>query len=76
VHAGYPPTLLIHGDQDRDVPHSLSANMAAALAAVGVEQRLRILKGYGHVFDDAFDQPAVIEAFVEILGFLSEHLQD
>ena len=31
VTAEYPPTLLIHGDQDTDVPHEQSVLMAAAL---------------------------------------------
>ena len=41
VTAGYPPTLLIHGLSDTDVPSTLSVMMAAELQAKhGVEHRL------------------------------------
>ena len=36
VTGDYPPTLLLHGDQDTDVPHQQSAAMAAALKRAGV----------------------------------------
>jgi dipeptidyl aminopeptidase/acylaminoacyl peptidase len=33
----YPPTLLLHGDRDTDVPYEQSAQMVAELKRVGVE---------------------------------------
>jgi acetyl esterase/lipase len=47
----YPRTLLLHGDQDTDVPFELSKQMAAALKAHNVPHRLITMKGLGHVFD-------------------------
>src|SRR5690606_34848053 len=43
VTRSYPPTLLIHGDQDTDVPYEQSVQMAAALQQHGVEHELMIL---------------------------------
>jgi len=47
----YPPTLLIHGDADTDVPHSQSAQMHEALVKAGVESKFISLPGYPHGFD-------------------------
>lgn len=74
VHARFPPTLLLHGTEDTDVPHALSASMARALDAAGIENRLLTLRGFGHVFDDEFDHPDVVQAFQAILEFLDTHL--
>src|SRR5258706_7933335 len=37
----YPPTLLIHGTKDTDVPYELSEQMAKELAAKRVEHQFR-----------------------------------
>ena len=44
----YPPTLLIHGTADTDVPYELSANMAKELARHGVTHELITVTGAGH----------------------------
>ena len=41
VDADYPPTLLLHGDEDTDVPYEQSTLMAQALRAAEVEHELR-----------------------------------
>jgi acetyl esterase/lipase len=48
VTSQYPPTLLIHGTADTDVPYSLSKDMAAKLTAEGVEHELITVAGAGH----------------------------
>ena len=48
VTANYPPTLLIHGTADTDVPYAESKNMAARLAAAGVAHELITVAGAGH----------------------------
>jgi acetyl esterase/lipase len=48
VTAKYPPTLLIHGTKDTDVPYSESKNMADKLAATGVRHELLTVEGAGH----------------------------
>jgi len=49
----YPPALLLHGDQDTDVPYQQSVMMAEALARAGVEHELITIPGGGHGFDPA-----------------------
>ena len=44
----YPPTLLIHGTEDTDVPYAESKNMAAKLAEAGVVHEFITVTGAGH----------------------------
>ncbi len=82
----YPPTLLLHGDKDRDVPFEESVKMAAALKRYQVKHRLIRMKGYDHLFDvfpggwpsekppaELKDQK-VIEAYDAVLAFLKAEL--
>ncbi len=48
VTIAYPPTLLIHGTADTDVPYAESKTMAAALAGAGVEHEFITVPGAGH----------------------------
>jgi acetyl esterase/lipase len=48
VTAKYPPTLLIHGTEDTDVPYAESKNMAAKLAEFGVGHEFITVPGAGH----------------------------
>jgi acetyl esterase/lipase len=75
VSADYPPTWLLHGDRDTDVPYGQSVQMAEALSQHGVAHRLITMKGYGHGFDYEMHDPLVREAFVRALGFLGERLR-
>lgn len=70
----YPPTLLLHGDSDTDVPYDQSLTMANELARVGVEHELITIRNGGHGFDGNFEDPQVIAAFSRVLTFLQEHL--
>lgn len=49
----YPPTIILHGDQDTDVPFDSSARMAAALQQHGVEHRLIRFAGAEHGLPNA-----------------------
>lgn len=74
----YPPTLLLHGDQDRDVPYARSVEMAGALAGQGVAHELFPLPGHGHVFDlegAGMRDPLVAHAFERVVAFLGERLK-
>jgi len=51
VKPGYPPTLLLHGDRDTDVPFQLSEQMAAALQHQHIEHSLYRMSGFNHLFD-------------------------
>lgn len=81
----YPPTLLLHGDQDTDVPLALSQQMAAALQEQHVLHQFIIMKGLGHAFDvfpqdlpegqpGGLKHPKVHQAFDEVVTFLNEHM--
>ncbi len=81
----YPPTLLLHGDKDMDIPCELSKQMAAALNEHHVPHQLIMMNGMGHLFDifpDGFmvgepiglKHPRVTEAFEVVLSFLNEQL--
>jgi dipeptidyl aminopeptidase/acylaminoacyl peptidase len=70
----YPPTLLIHGDRDTDVPHDRSLLVDEELAERGVEHRLITAAGAEHGLADV-KQEAVDEAIGEVGSFLRRHLR-
>jgi acetyl esterase/lipase len=83
----YPPTLLLHGDKDTDVPFEQSNQMAAALKEHHVVHQLITMKGFGHVFDILPDgilegetmrlkHPEIAEAFDVVLAFLNENMNE
>jgi dipeptidyl aminopeptidase/acylaminoacyl peptidase len=74
VTAAYPPTLLVHGTKDTDVPYEQSESMAKELAAKGVEHDLITVTGGGHGLSGT--DPAVIaDVRKRVLAFLAAHLQ-
>jgi dipeptidyl aminopeptidase/acylaminoacyl peptidase len=73
VAAAYPPTLLLHGDQDTDVPYQQSVMMAEALSRAGVRHELITIAGGGHGFDWE-ENEATASAFARVMGFLGEAL--
>ena len=70
----YPPTLLLHGDLDTDVPYQQSVIMAEKLTQVGVVHRLITLVGKGHGFDYEIESPDVQHAFTDVIQFLGKYL--
>ncbi len=74
VTAVYPPTLLIHGTKDTDVPCEQSELMDRELARKGVEHNLITVPGGAHGL--AGTDPAVLaDIRGHILAFLAKHLQ-
>jgi acetyl esterase/lipase len=73
----YPPTLLLHGDKDSDVPYEQSVFMADELKRHGVEYKLLTMQGHDHMFD-LFDEnaPEVKAAIDEVIVFLNNHLRE
>jgi acetyl esterase/lipase len=69
----YPPTLLLHGDADTDVPWEQSRLMAEALALAGIEHRLITIAGGEHGFDRRDSDPEVRRAIDAVLAFLAAH---
>ena len=76
VTAAYPPTLLLHGDQDTDVPYAQALLMADKLQAAGVDHELITIAGGGHVFDADMDDPTVRAAFERVAAFLRSRVRD
>ncbi|NWL86226.1 alpha/beta hydrolase [Paenibacillus sp. 79R4] len=74
VTAQYPPTLLLHGDQDNDVPYTQSVQMAERLEQTGVAHTLITLPGEDHLFDLQKDKESVRQAFAQELDFLRKYL--
>jgi acetyl esterase/lipase len=83
----YPPTLLLHGDKDTDVPFEESVRMAATLKQVGVPHQFIRMHNYDHLFDvfptgwttrDAeplgLKDPKVAAAYDVVMAFLRKHV--
>lgn len=72
VSAATPPMLIVHGDEDKLVPHHQSRLLAAALEAAGSRNlRLHIVRGGGH--GEGFDSDPDLLALVQ--KFLHAHLK-
>jgi acetyl esterase/lipase len=70
----FPPTVLVHGEVDTDVPHMESARLAARLAEVGVKHRFISLPGVGHGFAGARPEE-VVATETAVAEFLRTQLQ-
>lgn len=75
VTSDYPPTLLIHGTADTDVPYEQSVMMAEALAAAGVDHELCTVDGGEHGLGDG-DRAQARAGFDRALAWFREHLTD
>lgn len=70
----YPPTLMIHGTIDTDVPHEQSVMMAAEFKKHGVDHRLISIENGEHGLGGG--DPEKIEAAYEAAAeFLDKHLR-
>jgi acetyl esterase/lipase len=76
VTKAYPPTLLLHGDKDTDVPYEQSVLMAGILERNHVEHELITMTNRGHGFDGdrrAANMPEITQAFDRTVAFLKQH---
>ena len=69
----YPPALLLHGNNDTDVPYEQSVMMAGALTEAEVEHELVTIPGGEHGFDWERNEVSQ-EAMAKVLAFLRTHL--
>jgi dipeptidyl aminopeptidase/acylaminoacyl peptidase len=72
----YPPTFLVHGNQDTDVPYEQSVLMATLLERQQVEHQLITMTNRGHGFDGgrrAAEDPEIAETFDRVVAFLKQH---
>ena len=73
VTADYPPTLLLHGTADTDVPYEQSTMMAVELEKHGVAHQLITLPNGEHGFDGA-DRALIEEANQAAIAYTKKHL--
>jgi acetyl esterase/lipase len=66
----YPPTILIHGTKDCDVPYSASQDMALALKEAAVSHRLILIPEMDHDLFAKVELPEVRNAWIDTLEFL------
>jgi len=72
VSAKYPPTTLIHGTADTDVPYEESANMAEKLSQFKVEHKFLSVPAGGHGLSGV--DPAIqARVFEQAVDFLKVH---
>ncbi|MCI0703288.1 MAG: alpha/beta hydrolase [Planctomycetia bacterium] len=71
----YPPTLLIHGTEDTDVPYQLSVDMAKEFMLHKVPHEFVTVKGAGHGLSGG-DKKLVAEAHDKALAFIRTHLKN
>ena len=67
-----PPTLMIHGDEDKLVPLSHSERILAAFEEAEVTTNLIVIEGAGH----GFRGEAATEASAALLAWFQEHLTE
>ena len=70
IHPGYPPTLILHGDQDDVVPVTMAHRLDGLLARHRVPHQTVVLPGQGHWFDTT----AQLQVLMATAGFLASHL--
>jgi acetyl esterase/lipase len=70
----YPPTVLVHGTADTDVPFEQSVIMARELTKQGIEHELLRVEGAEHGLADG-DPQAIDQAYERAFGFLKRHLE-
>lgn len=73
VTVDFPPTVMVHGETDSDVPLAEPQRMAQLLQQHGVEHRLIVLPNAEHGFRGA-DPTAVRAAQHEAVAFVMSHL--
>jgi len=76
----YPPTFLIHGTADTDVPYACAQSMYEALQGHGVESVLATMEGGPHgVLAESpkwqgLEEPQVQRALNDLRDFLAKHM--
>lgn len=74
IESDYPPTLLLHGTKDTDVPYEQSVYMRAALLKKGIPAKLITIPDGDHVFEKDFGSAQVQHALEQVIRFLRTHL--
>jgi acetyl esterase/lipase len=70
IDAHYPPTFLLHGDEDTDVPVEQSKDMYRALTDKNIKTQIYIQQKGGHGFDGAWKNTP--DEFGRVVEFLKK----
>lgn len=73
VSAEYPPTVLIHGTGDTDVPYSTAVKMDAKLSQFGVVHKFFGVRGAGHELAYGIKPEIREQIFEEAVSFLRKY---
>ena len=71
----FPPTLLIHGTDDTDVPHHQSSLMAAQFKIHGIHHQFISIPKGEHGLSGA-SRSSIEEAYASVIPFIKKHLDD
>jgi len=74
VSKDYPPTMLVHGSNDTDVPYEQSLLMSVQLTKFGIEHQLIPLCGQEHGFGGKDDQ-MLRTMFQSAVAFIDRHVK-
>lgn len=70
VRPSFPPTLIVHGDQDTVVPVSMAYQLKELFTRQHIPHQVVILPGQGHWFEP----PAQLHILMATAGFLATYL--
>lgn len=70
----YPPTLLLHGNKDTDVPYEQSLQMRNELVKCRIANQIITIAGGEHGFDHDINSAVVKSAFKTLLTFLNRYI--
>jgi len=73
VSPSFPPTLLIHGTDDTDVPHEQSSMMAVQFKTHNVSHQLISIQKGEHGLSGA-SKSSIEEAYAAVIPFIKKHL--
>lgn len=73
IDADYPPTLLLHGNKDKDVPYQESVKMAESLDKFDIKNQLITIPDGEHSFDQEMQNPVVKDSFNQVVLFLKSN---
>jgi acetyl esterase/lipase len=76
INSNYPPVLLIHGDNDTDVPFKQSVLMDEALSLKNIDHQFIRMTGFGHAFDKTkggLSNAQINNTFNEVVKFLNKY---
>lgn len=68
VNSKFPPTLIIHGDNDTIVPLQQAQSMDQALSNAGVDHKLEVISGGGH------DDKTFVPGLIKVIKWFKEKL--